>query len=260
VALTEAWQAEIRSLVMGAGSDYPFVSPVDGLFAVPLRTDDLPAFDRTNPATDWTAARILSWRTGVDGTDPDDASDLAQALAAAWRRATSSEVTLDLWIPGTDWQRRFYGRPRLPAGAANLEHLRTGWVEVDVEFHCLDPFGYGAVVSDTANTGTFSILAADLGDVGADTDRATIIITGNGGTPKLTNNTTGGVIEFASTLANAAEANIDLRTGAVTVAGSPAPQAIDAASTWMRLAGGVTNSLTLTGATSVDIGYRPAYW
>jgi hypothetical protein len=76
----------------------------------------------------------------------------------------------------------------------------------------------------------------------------------------VTHSPSGAVLTFAGALTNTHVAVIDCLTGAVTIQGSPAPDALTAASVLPKLTGGVSNTFTLTGATAMDVDYRPGFW
>ena len=266
MTLTEMFSAELRSLVMGPGTNYPITSPIDGLFTVPLLSDDLVADDRMSPGTDRLAVRVLAWRLAVMPDDGDitaeSAADLLSALVTAWRRS-SADLPLDVLIPGATWPRRFYGRPRLPGGV-NIDLLSDGHAALDVVFMCSDPLGYGDEDTAAAVTaGDFKVAtvgAADAGDLGADSPRVTLTITGTGGTPQVWHSPSGAELQFAAALPDTHVAVIDCLTGAVTIQGFYVGGALTAASVLPKLTGGVVNTFTMTGATAMDVDYRPAFW
>ena len=269
MTITADWQIELpdRSLLIGAGTSYDLrvAGGLGGVLDQPkLRTDDLQRTGANGSSlgrvrADW---RSLGWRVGVDGATSAAVTALVQTLLVKWRAPEDgAEVAADVRVPGSpETVMRYYGQPRSAVADVGAWGNGRSTVEVDCEFFASDPFGYGAEVADDGNTGTFAIAAAGLGDLGADTDRVLLTFTGSGGTPSLTNNTTGGVITFAAVLANTIVATVDLRTGAVIIDGTPTPNGVTAGSTWFALRGGVENSLTLAGATDVDVDYRPAFW
>lgn len=262
MTLTEMFSAELRSLVMGPGTNYPITSPIDGLFVVPLLSDDLVADDRLSPGTDRLGGRVLAWRMMVTPDDGDvtaaATADLLTALVTAWRRS-SADVPLDVLVPGTSWPRRFYGRPRLPGGV-NIDSLVDGIAHLDVVFVCSDPLGYGDSDTSASVAGVATIDAVDAGDLGADSPRVTLTIVGDGGTPTVTHSPSGGVITFAAVLPDTHVAVIDCLTGAVTIQASPAPTALTAASVLPKVTGGVANTCTVANATSLSVAYRPGFW
>jgi hypothetical protein len=264
MTLTANFSAELRSLVMGPGTNYPIVSPIDGLFSVPLLSDDLVADDRVSPGPDRLGGRVLSWRVAVVSDDDEDdhaesVSLLLSELVTAWRRA-SSDVALDVLIPGPSWPRRFYGRPRLPGSGVSTDRLAQAHAELDVVFVCSDPLGYGDAVVAASDGGVSTIAADDAGDVGADSPRVIMTVVGSGGTPSITHAPSGAVVTFAAALPDAHVAVIDCLTGAVTVQAVAAPDALTAASVLPRLAGGVGNTFTVANATSLSVSARPGFW
>lgn len=182
----------------------------------------------------------------------------ALAALAALKRAWAprpQDVTLDLYIPGqpsTDGRLRFYGRPR--GVEVDLARIAGGWARAMAIFDALDPFGYGPeeTVADAASPASVT----SLGDM--PTDRFTIEIVGNGGTPVITSATDdAATVAFAEPLANGAVAILDVRTRSVTVDGLEV-YPLAAAARWFRLLPG-NNSITFTGCASVEITHRPAY-
>lgn len=248
------FQGSLRGVTFGRGTIYPGIGGIDGLGIVEPTGERLESYqDGVIPGADRYPARILRLPFEVLGTWTD-----YRALAAAFRLTRSGETTLDLdWpgCPGAGDSVRFYGRPKGLSGP--LEHLESGRISCFGTFECTDPYAYAlAATSDLTNSGTFTILAADLGDVGADTVRATVTFHGNSGTPVLTNTTDASrFLRFTSVL-GATTAAVDLSTLAVSGAFGNSDLRSDSG---FRLIGGTLNSLTLTGAASVDIAYQPAY-
>lgn len=266
MTITADWQVELpdRSLLIGSGTSYRLrvTGGFGGLFDIPAaEVTDLArsGSDGTSPSRLRSTSRMLSFRVLIDGTAAATSTSL-HTLVTKWRPVTdATETPLDVRVPGSpETVMRFFGQPR--DLTTDTRRFNTGTVESSAEFLALDPFAYGAEVADDGNTGTFTIAAANLGDLGADTDRVTLTINGNDGTPTLTNTTTGGTLVFDTALATGSAYVVNLHTRAVTLSGVASPGVVSATSTWFRLKGGVENSLTLTGAADVDIDYRPAFW
>lgn len=269
MTITADWQIDLpdRSLLMGPGTSYRIRNTrgLGGLLDTPsLRTDDMArtASDGMSLGKVYAQFRTLSWRIGVESSLSSNVTSDVRTLLKAWRAPQDgSEVALDVRVPGLpETSVRYYGQPRSVVSETTGWANPRGLVEVDCEFYCSDPFAYGASVADNSNTGTFTIAAANLGDLGADTDRVTLTITGNGGTPSITNDTTGGTIVAATALTSGASWTIDLHVRTLSSGSTSYPQYVSASTTWFKLKGGTENSLTLTSASWVDISYRPAFW
>jgi phage-related protein len=270
VATTADWQIELlgRNLLMGAGTSYEVraAAGFGGLIDSPmLRTNDTERVSANGTLLGTTrhTGRVLTWRVGIDATTSTSVTQTVRTLLREWRPPSDgSEMAIDVRVPGLpETTVRFYGQPRAAVSSNSNWGNAQSLVEVDCEFFVSDPYAYGAPVLESGFTaGTFTVAGSTLGDVGTETSRVSLSITGSGGTPVLTNVTQGGVISFATALAAGTVAVVDLHSGTVTVGGSFAPQVISPASTWMRLTGGTTNTLVLSGGSSVDISYGPAYW
>ena len=185
--------------------------------------------------------------------DPAGAMRAFRSLKRAWRPSGDEEV-LRLHVPGIlpegdeAW---FYGRPRGDLDPA-LRQLHAGQVYVRAQFVALDPVMYGPEEVQAGTTLT------NDGDTW--TDRAVIEITGNGGTPSITNPDDGsGAIGWLAPLANAAVRLIDLRTFQVTDgAGVSKAGEVSSGSTWFTLQPG-TNTLSVSGVGAVETTLRPGY-
>lgn len=255
MAITADWQAELRTVTIGAGTDYPFTTPVSGLGIPAVRSRDLELADRHGShggAPDRLLRRILQLPVGVDGSTPADAYTKLHTLKSAWRPADSDEP-FDLRLPGQPTTVvRYYGRPR--AVDVDLRHLRSGWADALLTFEALDPYAYGP--TDTATVVT-TLAVTNAGTVA--TDRITLVLEGNGGTPVITNTTAGGTIEFVSALALGVTRTLDVRARTmVDAGGADVYHELTAATSWFDLAPGA-NTITLSGAASVDVTWRPAW-
>jgi hypothetical protein len=269
VAITADWQIELpgRSLLMGAGTSYKIRSAagLSGVLDTPtLRTDDLPrtGVNGTTLGRVYADFRVLSWRLGVDDAQASTVGANVKALLEAWRAPSdASEVALDVRVPGTpETVLRYYGQPRSVQATTSAWGHGLALVEVDCEFFASDPFAYGAEVTVTSGAGATTLSSASLGDLGADTVRATITLSGTGGTPIVSSSTSGGVIVFSSGLGATQVAEINLRTGEVTVNSTSTPAILATSTSWITLLGGQANTLHMSGAGSVTYRYRPAYW
>lgn len=208
---------------------------------------------------DFAQARTLSFPVMLERSSTRLAMEALRTLKRAWRPAGPVDDILSIKIPGigpTDDTLRFYGRPRSTLDV-DLHWLPGGIITSLATFVALDPIGYGPL---TTVTGAANASVNNTGD--ANSKRALITITGNGGIPALTNGTDGGGnIVFSQVLGSGQTWEIDLyRRDVVDAANNDAFAGnVLAASLWFRLLPGV-NNLTLTGAASMTIDYRSGWW
>ena len=252
-------------LVDGADPDavYQIVRPgISGLGAPDIAGSDLNVAAEHGSVTgvDYTGTRTLRIPMVVQiENEPDLAMEAWRDLQTAWAPAVTDQ-RLDVKLPGVgpvDGTVSFFGRPR-GGLEPRLEYLTAGIIFCQATFIALDPIGYGP--EETAS-GSGTIVVTNAGDVAS--RRATVTITGNGGTPKLENVNDGGTfVEFGATLAGAATWDVDLLAKTVVDgSGNDVYAAADvlSTSTWPRLQPG-SNSLVLTGAASASVLYRDGYW
>lgn len=253
------WQARLveRDFLIGRDTDYPGLGGIRGLGVPEPRRSDQQRGQGDGDARgpDRYPARTLTMPVVVLGDTDDDTWGNYRALAVAWQRS-QTDLELQLRLPGSaQTVVSYFGRP---SGLPGDPHgLRTNTLATAAEFRC-DPYAYGAeVVSAVDAASPLTITAANLGDLGADTDRAVLTLVTAGGTPTITNTTTGGVIAFATAVTGTYV--LDLRAQTVTKASVAKDHELSAASTWFALAGGVDNVIAFTGATSLQITHRPAF-
>ena len=245
------WQFEIRSTTFGAGTASLWVTDTQGLVdGVTVRSSDVLALGRAGAIGNVDDADVRSIdiefmvRSGTATACLQAFDDVVEAF-----RPSSSETTLDIRYPGApETTVRFYGRPRgVRAGSVgeSARGLLRGGV---ARFEALDPLRYGAGTVSTTNAGN------------APTDRATITITGTGGTPSITNTSdASGAIVWNTTLAAAGTRVVDLRAKTVVDGGGTDFRSeISNNSTWFRFQPGA-NSLTVSGCTQ-STSLRPAWY
>lgn len=253
---TTDWQATIRGFTIGRDTNYPGLGDTRGVGpggvnvrAVPYARGRGAVF-----AAPVHSAEQLSFKVRILGDTEAETWQRYRALASAWRPAAGTEeVALDVRWPGmAETEMRLYGQPGglsvLPAT------LKSTYLEADAEF-VADGYWYGAAV--TQASAASPIIIGAPGQTGADTDRVTLTIHGNGGTPSLVHSS-GGTLVSNAALANGHTLTIDLH--AMTVVHSNGGAGLSAASTWFRFDGGTVNTITYTGCASVTVTYRPAYW
>lgn len=259
--LTVDWQAAIRSQTFGAGTAWQNLGAIDGLgYTVPAGTRTTGGTDGSLAGRDRLGSRLLHLPFLVTGTNPANTWANFRTLAVSMRRSSGPDVELDLRWPGcptSDSTMRFYGRPL--GVSAPMPTLKSGYLQTLATFEATDPQGYGPAVVTTGTTGA-TVTAAHLGDLEADTVRATVAITGNGGTPSLVNTTDNNrFLTMNKTLAGSAVYTIDLRTLEVLLGSSSADADLVSASGF-KFHGGINNVLTLSGAASLSVSAQPAYW
>ncbi len=263
MSITEDWQGELpdRSFTFGRDTNYPGIGGIEGIGLLRPESTDMPRMlDGSAPAgRDRVPARIITIPMVVIGDT--DAAVMAnyRTLVEAWRPARTADIALDLRIPGSaETTMRAYGRPLdVPLRPRGLK----GRIDTVAGFRCSDPLFYGAsVASGTQTTSPYVVPAADLGDLGCDTDRVTITINGNGGTPAITNTTQGYALTFTHVLAGGETYEIDLHERTVTKASANAFSHLANGFRWFNLTGGTAQTITFTGCASITITHRPAYW
>lgn len=260
MTITGDWQVELRSVLIGDGTDYAVIRDPGprGLLGTPsVRSSDVDLMgDGAAAGADRYSSRIITIPVDVWGGDPETTNERVRTLLSAWRRS-STDTTLDVRLPGQPEEvLRYFGRAR--GGSETAWTLLSGHHGVLLAFAALDPFAYGAeVVSSTDSSSPLTIAAADMGDAGTVTDRATLTVVGSGAKPTITNTATGGVIAFAVNVTGTYV--IDLHDQLTTKSGVNKDAEVTASSDWFGLAGGIDNVITFTGCTSIQVTHRPAY-
>lgn len=263
-APTTDWQATIRELfTIGRDTDYPGLGGAEGAGLSPFLSSAAArglgfgvtfGVDRLGPRTLRIPVEIL-------GDTEADTWGNYRALASAWRPAPDgTEVPLDVRWPGmVETTMRLYGHP----GEVAMRQVTTKSTHLAVECQfTADPWWYGAEVTQASATSPITIAASAAGESGADTDRVTLVIYGNGGTPQIIHSPSNGDITFTSAVTAGDPVTIDLHTRAVTKSAGAVDTSnlIAASSSWFRLTGGVENELTLNNVAAVTIVHRPAHW
>lgn len=259
-------RAELNGLTIdGADEDATYVLLADSISGLGLpetRVADLERADDHGSVAGQDFAQPRALRIPVAINTPEDpraAWAALRALKVAWRPTGPTDDVLAIYAPGigpSDDTLRFHGRPRT-ALDVNLRMVHAGIIYALATFMALDPIGYGPAEADSGS-GTFSVTNA--GD--ARTERATIVITGNGGTPAIANATDGGGnVLFTQALPAAATWTIDLKARTVVdSAGDDVfPGNVAPSSLWFGLQPGA-NQLTLTGAASAALSFQSGWW
>lgn len=258
-SISQDWQGRLveRDFLFGRDTNYPGIGGVTDVGVLePRLTDVVGLGDGAAWGMDRHPARTLTIPMTVLGDTSAEVWANYRLLAVAWRRSTA-ELALDLRLPGAaETVQRFYGRPN---GVPAAPHGLKGTLVTLAEFRC-GPLCYGAehTAASAASASPFTIPAGQMGDPGADTDRVTITIVGNGGTPTITHGS-GGAISFVLPLAVGVEAVFDLHDQTIDVNDAAADGAGNAGDDWFRLVGGAENEITATGCASIEVTWRPGY-
>lgn len=250
--LTTPGAVEIRGLDIGEnGWSWVLAPGFTGLDHGTPRGETAPRVgDGAAAGLDWLPAVEMQGVVLVRGDTIAQAADRAGLVRVAWRRSRSGEVPMDMVLPsfGSSAVRRF-GRPLgaepEPADVLGAEQ------RLICRFLALDPLWYGAELDSGHEVGTVTVLSADAGRVSS--DRLSIEIVGNGGTPSI-ENSAGGSIAFTSALAGSQVWTVDVRTGEVAGGG-----AVASGSPWLRIEPGTDNEFSHSGCESIRLTWRPAY-
>lgn len=245
----DAWQAELRGLLIGAGTAYSFSGPIGGLGIPTPRTDgdqERGNLDGDVGGADTLPRRILTFPVGIDDTTSAGAMEVLSEIKAAWRPSVA-DLPLELCLPGfptVDNVLTFFGRPR--GFDVDLTRLKSARADALLTFEALDPYGYGP--ADT--------LALGEGTEGFDVE-------GDGPTDRweLDLTPTGGSVTFANLDDDEPALGLVDVSGGVLVDGRghdvTGTATLGAGHGWPVLLPG-ENTLSLTGATGL-LTYRPAY-
>lgn len=251
MTITADYQAELRSLTIGAGTAYR-ITRLTGLGTPGRSGARVARVDRPGViiGRQQLEPAVVIFNVTIVSSSISTTGDALYDLAAAFRPdADGDEVALDIRYPGSpETVMRLYGTPEGLSDTWEREVGASKVLDVVATFTATDPLKYGAQVTSTTNGGT------------APTDRATITITGTGGTPSITNTSdSSGQIVWNTTLAAAATRIVNLRDKTV-VDGSGVDRRGEVlnTSTWFRFQSGA-NSLTVSGC-SQSTALRPAWF
>lgn len=250
------------TVIGGCGSDFvlaednlsglgmPDVKPMD----IDLQLNHGSVASRDFLATRVIGIPIIIYRK----LDPAAAMVAARQLKAAWQPARDGNddiLTVEAAGLGPlNDVMTFFGRPR---GGLELDLVKhyAGLITAYGSFTCLDPLGYG----DEQTSGGTSFSINNIGT--AATDRISLVITGNDGTPAISNNRDPGrVIRFGEPLTSGRTRHIDVRAKTVvTSSGDDRYDNLAPTNQWFDILPGV-NNLAVTGASSISITWRPAWY
>lgn len=200
--------------------------------------------------TDWLPEVEMQGVVVVEGDDAEHAGQLRGQLTTAWRSMKRGEVMLAGSLPG--WYESVLYRFGRPLGASLNEEDRMLKVQrVGCQFRAHDPLWYGAERDSEHQAGSVTVLEDDAGEVPS--DRLTIDILGDGGTPSIENDVSGS-ISFTGSLGVGQTWTVDVRHSEVSGGGTPA-----SGSTWLRIEPDTDNVFTHSGCASIRVQWRPAY-
>lgn len=288
MAVTD-WQVEYGSLVLGAGTSYELLPPIEGISDHP----DVRVSDQTRlrqhgllPGDDFLAGRTLTLRVEITASTDAELSTAVAALKAALAPG-AAEAPLILRIPGVagGGTRRIYARPRRLALPVDLEHffrLATATIGLDA----CDPRIYDETAT-TLTTGLAASVAglawpliwnlnwggASTGDsviatnIGSFSTPWTARIDGPVTNPSVENVTTGQVLSLSGdgglVLAAGEWVDLDSSTRTVLLGGTASRySALTSSSSWWDLPPGSTTlrfAGTTTGSPQLAITFRSAW-
>lgn len=252
MTVTEPGAVEVRGVEIGEnGWSWVLTPGFTGLGVGAPRGDSSDRVgDGAVGGVDWLGEVEMQGVVLVSGDTAAQASQRSALVRAAWRRVLVGEVPLDLALPGwPEESLRRFGRPlgAEPEPADALDVLQR----LTCRFLAKDPLWYGAERDSEPQAGDVTVLEADAGVTPS--DRLSIEVVGNGGTPSI-ENSAGGSLTFTSSLATSSVWTVDVRTGEVTGGGAAA-----SGSPWLRIEPDGDNVFTHSGCASIRLLWRPAY-
>lgn len=253
MTLTADWSVEYNGVIVGAGTSYKLLVAGTSIGGLPItRTADQPRGSAHGivASTDRLGGRTITLALACT-LGSSSVWTTYQAFRNAWTPA-SSDQPLDLRMSGLPQNvMRFYGRPR--DVVEDVELWSRGLIRWLATFQATDPKMYGILASGSGTSYTVTNSGASA------SDRITVTLTGDGGTPLVTNATTGKTIRFASTVAAGASRVLDVRARTcVDGSGVDKRAELSNLTTWLDLSAGA-NSITVTGAASAQLEWRPAW-
>lgn len=250
----ELWQAEIRETVFGAFTSRIFTGPIGGLgIPVPRAYDLDRQGDGAVGGDDPLPRRILTFPMGFEGDTAAEAWAEFRTMKQAWRKSPV-DIPLGLRLPGMPEEGLlYYGRPR--GFDSDLSNLKSGHAAGLLTFEALDPLGYGPLEELGPGAGPFTV-----DNVGDETVDVVLTVTGDGGTPEITNADDGGAtILFGEPLGIGAVRVLSTKDRTnLDEYGFNVPAELSPGAQWFRLVPG-ENEISLSGAASLAIEFRPGY-
>lgn len=264
------WQLRLpdRGLIIGADTDYRGVempAPAGLAGSAPVRAHDV-QLDLTHGVSagrDTYDMKVISYAVlargaGIgDSAKQTDARSKMVVIDEAW--GVGDDTRLEVELPGqAESTLTYFGRTR--ARNEGVWLWSVGMMLYVLDFAATDPLAYGEERALDDQSGTFTIPAADTGHARLKSERAVITIHGDGGQPLLINaDDDSGWIEAQATVGVGVDLVLDLSTMTASIDDVVVNQLIAPSSTWFGVVGGIDNELTLSGADSLDITWRPAY-
>lgn len=268
----EKYTGSVRGVTFGLGQqDYMWgVDAPNGLgIPVPQSADQQLPRDGSWGGIDRVTKRTIRIPITIVGSEAfDDETLLTPAevaernldvLKRAWR-PSNDVVELDLRFAGPE--RRFFGRCR--GLEIDLTRIDQGIVYADGTFDALEWLAYDTgVIEPEEPTLSSPVAIPNLGNVA--TTRCVLTVTGNGGTPVISNDDDPfkGFIRFRKPLPNGVSVRINLstlRTVTNTEDRIPCDEYISPLSTFFVIEPDpVGNTVTFTGCASIGFRVRSAY-
>lgn len=272
--ITQDWEAEFDSLLLGAGSDYPIVK-VEGLADLPaLSSSDSARMRRhgEHAGDDFLGSREVILTLEMVASTDSALNSMHTALKRALRPARG-EKPLVMRIPGigeADSKVRIYARPRAISAPLTMDWFYRVPV-VMVRFHATDP----RIYRDTERSSTADLATAGGGlnfnltfnaSFGAIGDSGSIIATHNGtfpspwvakidgpcSSPRIENVTQGKLIKVNLTLATGEYLVLDSDARSVLLGGTASRyNYLDSDSEWFDLDPG-GDQITFRAATGTS--------
>lgn len=138
------WTIGIRSLTMGAGTDYPLIEPgVTGLGIPSIRANDQERGHLSGNVggDDVLDRRVITIAVGINKTTASAAWTALTTLKTNW---APSYVDLALTFTMAGVTLVYYGRPR--GLDADVLYMEQGWIPAQLTFEALVPFATGEAV------------------------------------------------------------------------------------------------------------------
>jgi hypothetical protein len=230
------WQFQINGLTIGAGTPY-LIMGVTGLGQPDVRSSDLDKSteDGSYYGVDTYQARTIGITLSIKGTSAVDALAKVKALSAAWQLNGATVQPLVVQLPG-GVPLTSNGRPRR-YDDGDLAKLKTGLVEVTLEYYAADPILYSgansaqatfaAVLPGRTYPATFprsygggssgTVTVANSGDYAV---KPLVSIYGPATNPFVSNDTTGKRVTLSIVLASTDRLDIDMAAKTVMLNGT----------------------------------------
>lgn len=257
MTLSVDWSAEIAgTLVLGAGTNSRILTRgTDWWGNLGADTQAIPRAGRDGAvfASQRQRTRTVTFALVLNNGTSALASAALTTLRSTWQ-PRQADTTVDVRVPGApETTMRAYGR----CGRLDVDQSwnTRGAIWATAQFDLSDPLWYGAQATHTSTTSP--VIVTNSGT--ATTLRATVLVSGNGGTPVVSNSGDGGVITWSAALAVGAPRSIDLLAQTVTSGATDKTAETANTSTWFTLPPGA-NSIHFQGCSGATVVVRSAWW